>query len=45
MALSMTGRAPATLPNNTKINPKEHAKTIIDKSGVTITENTCQEAD
>ncbi|XP_022855332.1 uncharacterized protein LOC111376601, partial [Olea europaea var. sylvestris] len=38
MAISMTGRAPGSLPSNTEINTKEHAKAITTRSGVQLAE-------
>lgn len=36
MTLSLTSRSSNSLLNNTKINPKEHAKVITTKSGVQL---------
>ncbi|XP_022881013.1 uncharacterized protein LOC111398327 [Olea europaea var. sylvestris] len=33
MAVALIGRAPSSLPSNTKISPKEHAKEITTRSG------------
>ncbi|XP_022880734.1 uncharacterized protein LOC111398006 [Olea europaea var. sylvestris] len=33
MTVALIGRAPSSLPSNTKINPKEHAKAITTQSG------------
>ncbi|XP_022860508.1 uncharacterized protein LOC111381043 [Olea europaea var. sylvestris] len=38
MVVAFTGRAPGSLPSNTKINPKEHAKAITTPSGVQLPE-------
>lgn len=38
MALAMTNRAPGTLPSNTEVNPREHAKAITTRSGVQLPE-------
>lgn len=38
MALAMTGKASGTLPSNIEINPKEHAKAIINRSRVQLLE-------
>lgn len=36
MSLAMTNRAPGTLPSNTEVNPREHAKAITTRSGVQL---------
>lgn len=38
MVLAMTNRVLGTLPNNTEVNPKEHAKAITTRSGVQLPE-------
>ncbi|XP_022846256.1 uncharacterized protein LOC111368998 [Olea europaea var. sylvestris] len=38
MAVALTGRAPGSLPSNTKINSKEHAKAITTRSGKQLLE-------
>ncbi|XP_022870850.1 uncharacterized protein LOC111390095 [Olea europaea var. sylvestris] len=38
MAVALTGRAPGSLPSNTEVNPKEHAKAITTRSGVELPE-------
>lgn len=38
MAVALIGRAPSSLPSNTKINSKKHAKTITTRSGMQLPE-------
>ncbi|XP_022880678.1 uncharacterized protein LOC111397949 [Olea europaea var. sylvestris] len=38
MAVALTGRALGSLPSNTEVNPKEHAKAITTRSGVELPE-------
>ncbi|XP_022856731.1 uncharacterized protein LOC111377837 [Olea europaea var. sylvestris] len=38
MAVALTSRAPSSLPSNTEVNTKEHAKAITTRSGVELPE-------
>ncbi|KAL2486257.1 Uncharacterized protein Adt_31013 [Abeliophyllum distichum] len=38
MAITLSGRAPSTLPSNTEVNPKDHVKAITTRSRVQLPE-------